>query len=547
MLIASDVNVWNDECVGIFREVATVPGVDGASAVVSNYLLLNQSSGLCLDHVGCAFENCKWPPSKNTWPSFPSTTSPFVIFDDKTDLTEQDLSTLSIPAMVLQPNHASDIVQAIQFCQQNDIGVTVKVAGHSYFGASSANRTLLIKMNPNYPKYAIGGSLTECSTVTPASSSEIPSANQMACALASARGKNAVLRVGGGELFDEAYRAVSFGWNAQSENLYHFVGGGAGTVSAAGGWLASGGLSGTTGMRIPLERDENLWEWTVCNATTVDFKDLWFAARGGGGGSYGVVTSVHYQVHNYPGSLTLVAPDLSSYPENAAETITPEAAYFFTTKYIEFFLRYMYSPESLNVTQENSRACNSAQTFNLSPFADGILFCYGTSGQNIVDKWQEYIGDPAVVEEMRLQSIPEDFIGALPLLLIQAKVVENYAQITLEIGAENPGVPEGRLADSPLADLVPVLAAFQACLNQPILTFPWMPLLRILLVCHNFWPRIFYRAVAVPFMQWEVLFHLPTMERMLYRRRVEMQHSLWAFQMKISETNIIPSSMEALI
>ncbi|KAL3924900.1 MAG: hypothetical protein SGARI_005945, partial [Bacillariaceae sp.] len=73
----------------------------------------------------------------------------------------------------------------------------------------------------------------------------------MACAVAASRGKNAVMRVGGGEIFDEAYRAVSIEWNGvESNNKYHLVGGGAGTVSAAGGWMASGGLSGTTGMRM---------------------------------------------------------------------------------------------------------------------------------------------------------------------------------------------------------------------------------------------------------------------------------------------------------
>lgn len=64
--------------------------------------------------------------------------------------------------------------------------------------------------------------------------------------MAEAREKNAFLRVGGGELFDQAYCAVFFDWNRNPSNLrkYHFVGGGAGTVGSAGGWMASGGLSG---------------------------------------------------------------------------------------------------------------------------------------------------------------------------------------------------------------------------------------------------------------------------------------------------------------
>lgn len=45
-------------------------------------------------------------------------------------------------------------------------------------------------------------------------------------------------------------RAVSFDWNNNNEKKYNLVTGGSGTVSAAGGWLASGGLSGNNGMRM---------------------------------------------------------------------------------------------------------------------------------------------------------------------------------------------------------------------------------------------------------------------------------------------------------
>lgn len=525
ILTSSTANEWNEQCVQAFRDAASFPGVDGRSPVVTNYLLWNQSSGLCLDHVSCAFENCQWPPADDTWPNFPlSTSSPFVIASSSMDLTADDLTSdsLWLPAMVLEPTSASDIVQAVEFCQKNDVGITVKVAGHSYFGASSAKDTLLIKMNPSYPKYAIGGSLIECANleiIPDEDDGYVPSANEMACKVAESRGKNAVMRVGGGELFDEAYRAVSFDWNSANDNRYHLVGGGAGTVSAAGGWMASGGLSGTTGMRMygigidqvvalemvlpngqhvrfgPTEwtdstieggyptttavtgycnaktkADERLWEWTACDET-IDFNELWFAARGGGGGSYGIVTSLHYQLHDYPGELNLVAPNLESYPESTQD-ITAEAASAFTSKYIEFILRYLYSPETLNVTKADSRGCNSAQTFNLSPFVDGNLFCYGSSGDTLVSKWQEYISDPVVVGELRSTGVADDVIGALPGLLINDSQTDSYADIVLVAGSYNPYIPEGRLADSPAAGVVPVLGGFPSLVDSQHTHFP---------------------------------------------------------------------------
>lgn len=166
------------------------------------------------------------------------------------------------------------------------------------------------------------------------------------CALALARSKTAVIRVGGGELFDDLYRAV-IDWNKEhgkkSGHRYEVIGGGAGTVSAVGGWLQGGGLS--TGLErlwgvgvdqvLEIEmvlpdathvkfgpsawqtregflypqttevtgkcnknvvEDESKWDWQDCTKS-ISFEDLWFAVRGGGGGTYGIVTAVHYQLH----------------------------------------------------------------------------------------------------------------------------------------------------------------------------------------------------------------------------------------------------------
>jgi len=126
------------------------------------------------------------------------------------------------------------------------------------------------------------------------------------------------------------------------------VGGAAGTVSPMG-WSWQGGLSGTSAGRIygfgvdqilqieavlpngqhvifgpseweedkaytvpkttkvsglcndkPQETDEKNWDWKSCPKDVEDmFHDLWFAFRGGGGGTWGVVLSIHVQLHDY--------------------------------------------------------------------------------------------------------------------------------------------------------------------------------------------------------------------------------------------------------
>ena len=501
ILTTTSAEIWNEQCISPYVEAGEI------NSGVSNWLLLNQSSGLCLGHASCAFEKCAWP---RAFPVFPPQANPFAITPDgENALIDEDLQDVELPAMVLQPNAASDIVQAVEFCQEHDVGITVKVAGHSYFGASNANGTLLIKMNPNYPKYAIGGSLVECDDIVPLdvtnTSEAIPSANQMACALATARGKPAVMRVGGGELFDEAYRAVFFDWNsANPDQKYHLIGGGAGTVSAAGGWMASGGLSGTTGMRMfgvgidqvlalelvlpngqhvrlapteweavesgdgypqtksvtgycnakPYESDESLWEWTVCpDDVDIDFNELWFAVRGGGGGTWGVLTSLHYQVHEYPGALYSMS--LGQVDPTAIGNVTSEGQFAFTTKYIDFMLKFLYMPEKLNVSQADSRGCNSPQ-LDWNPLNPGnTMLCYGNSSETLVRKWGEYISDPMVVQDLQAANLPQLFIDDAPNFFEAGPATESYAHQVLVLGSFTPGVPEGRLPDSPITALIP--------------------------------------------------------------------------------------------
>jgi len=243
----SILTIRNDEdfvkaCVTPFQ---TFPaGYDGSYPYVSNYILniLEDSRNVfCIDHLSCAFADaCVFLD----FPNFPVDVSPFGLLGSQGAVTPDEPQI--VPAVGVEPRTAGDIVASIKFAAANDIGITVKVAGHSYMGASTAKDTLLLKLSTNYPKYATLAGVIECSDVPKGTDMD-----SMACQVAMSRGKNAVMRTGGGELFDEAYRAVSFthmnSGPLSNETVlpkYHLVGGGAGTVSAAGGWLASGGLSG---------------------------------------------------------------------------------------------------------------------------------------------------------------------------------------------------------------------------------------------------------------------------------------------------------------
>ena len=399
------------------------------------------------------------------------------------------------------------------------------MAGHSYFGASSEKGTLLIKLSTKYPQYAIAGSLHECaadntSRTTTIMEDTTRTPNAMACAVARSRNKPAVLRVGGGELFDHVYRAVSFDWNDAQARKYHVVGGGAGTVSAVGGWMASGGLSGTTGMRMygigidqvvhmeavlpdgrhvrwgptawepkadggyprttevtgfcntnPYAMNETEWVWEACDGDDIDFGELWFAFRGGGGGSYGVLTSLHYQLHEYPGMLSIVGinplPFITA-AEDGPNGLDETTGWLVGRAYVEFVLLFLYSPSDLNVTETESRGCSSAHTANMNVFTGGIFFCYGSSGDVMAAKWREKIeNERAVLEDAEFTPA---MIDAVMSIISNTAQVESYAHLGVSDGSD--GVPAGRLRDEPRAGLIPLTGPFPNYADSTHTHFP---------------------------------------------------------------------------
>jgi hypothetical protein len=105
------------------------------------------------------------------------------------------------------------------------------------------------------------------------------------------------LTFGSGIQWHEAYRAAN-------ENQRLLIGGvsSGGTVGAAGGWILGGGHSAFSpayGLGV-----DNVLEFAIVTSTgsylTVNahtYPDLFWALRGGGGGTYGVLTSVTYKTY----------------------------------------------------------------------------------------------------------------------------------------------------------------------------------------------------------------------------------------------------------
>lgn len=218
----------------------------------------------------------------------------------------------------------------------------------------------------------------------------------------------------------------------------------------------------------PLENDESKWNWTTCS-NNINFGALWFAVRGGGGGTYGVVTSVYYQLHDYPGVLQALVISNSSFP--VFDGWNTETYSVFTKTYIRFVLQFLYTPAVLNVTEDVSRGCMATQQWSLNPFVISYITCHIPSGSILVEKWKETLANETVIKSFQAVGIPDEMIQAFGNLFSLFFEPVSYAHI-LVMSPIAIGVPPGRLADLPSADIIPKLAGFPGYLDSTHTIFP---------------------------------------------------------------------------
>lgn len=165
------------------------------------------------------------------------------------------------PALVVQPNGATDIRRAVEFASERNLLLAVKCGGHSFAGKSTCD----------------GGMQIDLSTYRHA---RVDEANRIAY-------------VAGGSLLGELDR------EAQAVGLVTT----AGTVShtGVGGLTLSGGF-GRVGRRFGLALDNVKGvdivtaDGQLRHASADENADLFWAVRGGGG-NFGIVTSFEYGLH----------------------------------------------------------------------------------------------------------------------------------------------------------------------------------------------------------------------------------------------------------
>jgi FAD/FMN-containing dehydrogenase len=174
---------------------------------------------------------------------------------------------------------AQDIAEGVKFARKHGLRLVVKATGHDYLGRSNDGKALLIWT------HRMRGAVYNASFVPEGAPAGSPAVK--------------ALTVQAGTRWIEAYT------EATTRNGRYVQGGGCTTVGAAGGFTLGGGFGSFskkfgTGAAGVVELEVVLADGSIVVANAYRNEDLFWALRGGGGGTFGIVTRITYRTHGLP-------------------------------------------------------------------------------------------------------------------------------------------------------------------------------------------------------------------------------------------------------
>lgn len=183
-----------------------------------------------------------------------------------------------VPPMGVAAETAQDVALALSFAASHNLQIVIKATGHDIQGRSTAANSFLI-WTARLKNITFHEAYIACE-------GDVPSE---------------AISAGPGDSYGELYALL--------DPSYIVVGGSARTVSAAGGHVLGGGHSfisphyGLAADNI-LSAVVVLANSSIVRASSCENPDLFWALRGGGGGSFGVLTEVTHKIHKTPSVIT---------------------------------------------------------------------------------------------------------------------------------------------------------------------------------------------------------------------------------------------------
>jgi FAD/FMN-containing dehydrogenase len=245
---------------------------------------------------------------------------------------------------------ASDVAAAVSFARQTGVPLVVKGGGHSYFGNSNGAGSLLVWTHrlreiTLHDAFRPNGA--------PARVAALP-----------------VVSLGAGTLWGEVYRTVS------RDHGRYVQGGGCLTVGTAG--LVLGGGFGSlskqfgTGAANLLEAEVVTADGRVRTVNAWRDPELFFALRGGGGGTFGIVTRLTLKTHPLPKTVGAMFFDVTAADDSAWRELVH--------RMVDFYAEALFDP-----------AWGEQIRFQTGRRMGVAMVCHGLSQQQIEGTWAPLI------------------------------------------------------------------------------------------------------------------------------------------------------------
>jgi FAD/FMN-containing dehydrogenase len=256
---------------------------------------LRRATGGRLLRVASPIAACTGPADAACAEAFRELKNPYAT-RDHAGLTQ---TTGWVDAWTAQPSvyavaarDAADVAAAVRFARDHNLRLVIKGTGHSYLGASNAPDSLLVWTRAM-------DRIEVHDAFTPDGSTETVPA----------------VSVGGGAIWMHVYQAVTTGAGR------YVQGGGCGTVGVAG--LVQGGgfgsyskAYGTAGASL-LEAEIVTADGAVRVVNAVRDPELFWALRGGGAGTFGVITRLTLRTHDLPPQFGIVTGTIAAASDEA--------------------------------------------------------------------------------------------------------------------------------------------------------------------------------------------------------------------------------------
>jgi len=277
-----------------------------------------------------------------------------------------DAWTPAPSAYVIKARGAADVAAGVSFARENNLRLVVKGAGHSYLGTSNASDSLLIwtrAMNQVRLHTAFVGKGCE-GRVTP-----VPAVS-----------------AGAGAVWMDLYNAVTVKGG-------RYVQGGGCTDVGVAGLVQSGGFGsfskgfGTASAGL-LQAEVVTADGRVRIVNACSDPDLFWAIKGGGGGTFGVVTELTLRTHDLPEFFGATWGKIRA-PSDAA--FRQLIAHFLT-----FYREQLLNPhwgEQVSLWPDNSLEIS--------------MVCQGLSEEQMIAVWKPFI--------TWVNASPKDFVMTPPL------------------------------------------------------------------------------------------------------------------------------------